>query len=153
MGLLLGGDFPKEIHINCKRHSIEEVPVPEEDSSRWLVNIWAEKEKNLKEFYVKKKFPGPERRCAKNTNPKTIKPMMVGSYVFWSMVPIVFGYLCYEFPNVRYAFFAGHLFFLYFTHLRRGFDTMEIDMLHTAVKTGQHHRFSHPEVHMKKKSQ
>jgi len=147
---LIKGEFPEEIHFHCKRYPIQEIPESEEESSKWLQDLWANKEKALKEFYVKGKFDGPARICAKNTNPNSLKPKMLASFVFWHLISVGLATLMWYSPYAVYYFFFSQAVFMGVTHFGGGFDHIEVNMLHSSIKAGTHHRYSLPDNKKKK---
>ena len=99
---------------------------------------------------MKGKFDGPARICAKNTNPNSLKPKMLASFVFWHLISVGLATLMWYSPYAVYYFFFSQAVFMGVTHFGGGFDHIEVNMLHSSIKAGTHHRYSLPDNKKKK---
>ncbi|CEF63402.1 Lysocardiolipin acyltransferase 1 [Strongyloides ratti] len=112
------GVFPKNIHFNVQKISIEDIGESDEEIEKWLKVKWEEKEKKLKEFYSN---DDPNLRTF-HKNDKTTnhfiltnhaKREMVMTIVFWILMVCSIFYLMITYIPFVIFFCSGFLFFTF----------------------------------------
>uniref|UniRef100_A0A1I7XHZ5 PlsC domain-containing protein n=1 Tax=Heterorhabditis bacteriophora TaxID=37862 RepID=A0A1I7XHZ5_HETBA len=61
--LVSHGVSPKDVHYQVRKINIDNLPIDDEDLAQWLVDLWKDKEDQLRKFYSMK----PDRREFENT--------------------------------------------------------------------------------------
>ena len=74
---LIFDEAPKEIHVNIRRISKEDLPCDEKGFEEWLQERWRLKEENLRKFYKTKRFDESQ-----SWPPPSLWPLAI-AFVFW----------------------------------------------------------------------
>lgn len=51
------GVYPREVHIHVKRYAVADIPDDEEGFSKWMYQVYVEKDKRMAKFYELGRFP------------------------------------------------------------------------------------------------
>ncbi|XP_030027820.2 lysocardiolipin acyltransferase 1 [Manduca sexta] len=126
---LLRGNIPSNVYFHVKRYNINQIPIEEDASRRWLNDRWQEKEMNLRKFHNEGNFVDPST----NKPPlyRTPRSMMVAKigFIFWTIIDIMFTYsIC---NNVLFQFWVVYhtLLFVFVTWKFGGFQNVQYKLL------------------------
>jgi lysocardiolipin and lysophospholipid acyltransferase len=121
--LLIRGTYPKEVHFHVQRYEISELP---ENTSKWLSDLWAKKEENLRRFYTEtKNFNFLSNNSTRDAKAVNVPLQLFIALVFWSSFLAFIFYLLYTSTFARYYFLLSNIMFITFTKLG-GLEKFEI---------------------------
>lgn len=117
---ILSGNFPSEIHFYAKTFPNKAIPEDKEDLDLWCCNQWKRKEEFLSNFYEKKVVPDEEFRTEQEYNEDLLKSLFFTSWVFWTILEILFMLILWFYPILWWYVLACTVFYAYICKFTSG---------------------------------
>ncbi|KAI6186768.1 Acl-9 [Aphelenchoides besseyi] len=130
--LLKNGEFPKQVHFDVKRYTVEEVTGGETDknkfvdTSKWLTDLWRHKEDRLKRFYEQDREFVPSGVGYVWPVDRFVFAYYV-AFAFWFILMIVWLYLVYVNYWAKLYCLFGILFFSYGQYVKGGLEFLFLE--------------------------
>ena len=126
---LLCGHFPEEIHVDVRRHEIDELPVESDEIDQWCIKKWAEKEIKLRKFYKEGKFTEKDhidetyKRKVNERADRTMK-LIVG---YWIIFLCITFYVLFTFWPARWFGLSVLIYYIAVMFIYGGTDILQLE--------------------------
>ena len=117
---IVAGNWPDEIHFYAKHVPPTELPRDDKGLEEWIKHCWDEKEKQLENFYLNKKFDAP---YMEEEELNQAHSAMYTGIAFWSALLAAVFYCLFYYPLVVLGYFLlTTLFFVAVNLFTQGMD-------------------------------
>ncbi|KAI6187031.1 PlsC domain-containing protein [Aphelenchoides besseyi] len=127
--MILKGRLSRNVHYHIRKYEIDDLPSDEDGLGRWLLTVWAEKEKRLEQFYAqkakgKRKFDadGEMNIWLKDTPRQSF--VKIFGFCFWITVTCIWLYHLTFMPFVRCGLYFLLLNYFYIYVRYGGIDSL-----------------------------